>query len=230
MVKPGGTTPLIILGVISGTFLVLLIYHVKFKNRNRSRTESRSRDQDEELDVEDERGRPVFGLTRKKIKIPKLWDVQVPKLGARKMEVGVGVGKRNPYGNDLDGEMMRGTWRWNSIKPVSVAYVKTSQGFPPSSFPDQPPPPHLHVTLDPMNHRLGSSSVLQSETNHVEPQGNGTYDKATIDAVQVSVLVSMPKRPGMHKRGETVGPLELGVAEIALDGKKKQKRRPSIPA
>jgi len=223
MVKSGSTTPLIILGVISGTFLALLIYHVKVKNR--SRTDSRSHDQDEELDVEDERRRSVFGLTRKKTKIPKLWDVQVPKLGARKMEVGVGVGKRNPYGNDLDGDMIRGTWRWNSIKPVSVAYVKTS----PSSFPDQPLP-CLHVTLDPMNHRLGSSFMLQSETNHVEPQGNGTYDKATIDAVQVSVLVSMPKRPGMHKRGETVGPLELGVAEIALDSNmKKQKRRPSIP-
>jgi len=226
MVKSGSTTPLIILGVISGTFLALLIYHVKFKNR--SRTVSRSRDQDEELEVEDEGRRHVFGLTRKKTKIPKLWDVQVPKLGALKMEVS--VGKRNPYVTDLDGDMMRGTWRWNAIKPVSVAYVKTSQGSPPSCFSDQPPP-HLHVTLDPMNHRLGSS-VLQprSETNYVEPQGDGTYDKATIDAVQVSVLVSMPKRPGMHKRGETVGPLELGVAEIALDGKKKHKRRPLIHA
>lgn len=44
------------------------------------------------------------------------------------------------------------------------------------------------------------------------------YDKSTIEAVQISVLIAMPQRPISTPRHttESAGPLELGVARIPL--------------
>lgn len=44
------------------------------------------------------------------------------------------------------------------------------------------------------------------------------YDKSTIEAVQVSVLIVMPQRPISTRRHttESAGPLELGVVNIPL--------------
>ena len=78
----------------------------------------------------------------------------------------------------------------------------SSQDIPPRPVPGPPP-----------------TETLSAETSQRQKHESvGGYDKSTIEAVQVSILIVMPQRPASPRRHttESSGPLELGVANIPL--------------
>jgi len=234
MINTGSMTLLVFLGAISGLFFLFLVYHLWYK-RSQLLAELRSRSEHEEYANEDGRMRQTG--SRKKSRVPKLWDVGIPKHDTWKVERDLDVARCSyDDDDDEDEDMMKDVGRWNTIKPVSVAYIKTPEylhGLPPSPLPNQPhssPIPRASTSSSPMSHKLGSSLTVQQGASDAESRRSGTYDKAAIEAVQVSVLISMPRRPQCSIRADTAGPLEFGVAKIALDGERKWKRRPSAQA
>lgn len=82
-----------------------------------------------------------------------------------------------------------------------------SRDIPPGLTPG-PPPAETLVT------ELASRTSTRKKR-----ESTSGYDKSTIEAVQVSVLVSMPQRPAFtrHHVAGPAGPLELGVVHIPLE-------------
>lgn len=80
------------------------------------------------------------------------------------------------------------------------------QDIPPRPVPGPPPT----ETLAP--------EIANGTSKRQKHESAGGYDKSTIEAVQVSVLIVMPQRPTPPRRHttESAGPLELGVASIPL--------------
>lgn len=81
-----------------------------------------------------------------------------------------------------------------------------SRDVPPRPIPGPPLPDNLAAEI---------ASRMSKRKKH---ESMGRYDKSTIEAVQVSVLITMPQRPTSTSRHtpEPAGPLELGVVHIPL--------------
>jgi len=81
-----------------------------------------------------------------------------------------------------------------------------SRDIPPRPIPGPPPAETL------------AAEIAARTSRHDKRVSTGVYDKSTIEAVQVSVLISMPQRqtPTNHHTTESAGPLELGVVHIPL--------------
>jgi len=207
MLQAKNSVPLIFLGAISGTFVLLSIYHFWFK-RNQLRTQT-----DEEAAIEyDSHGEQIIGETelKSKKKTPKMWDVRIPRLGRSNHEPSL---EEDDDDDELD---EKDAGKWDTIKPMSVAYIKNRRSSPPS------------VPVSPMPPYRASTPPLSPNRPPMYAQHRPSYDKTAIEAVQVSVLISMPSQAatkGTNMR--TAGPLELGVAKISLDNDRKWSRRAS---
>jgi len=158
----------------------------------------------------------------KKKKMPKMWDVRIPKLDHP------APSQYEQDDEDDDGIEEKDAGKWDMIKPMSVAYIKnnrTSASAPPDSPRSVIPVSHAEPTTP------TTPSFSYFSAQQLESSGRRTaYDKATIEAVQVSVLISMPTKPGAVKtKAPMAGPLELGIAKIALDDDKRWKRRTGRP-
>jgi hypothetical protein len=81
-----------------------------------------------------------------------------------------------------------------------------SQDNPPRPIPGPPPTETL------------AAEFANGTSRRQKHESVGGYDKSTIEAVQVSILIVMPQRPTTTSRHttESAGPLELGVASIPL--------------
>jgi hypothetical protein len=207
--------PLILLGVIAGCFMLVFIYHVwskKFRRPPVVDVETGSINDSES----DNRSDRTLRKSRKK-GMPKMWDVRIPKLGRPRHE------QEDEVEDDIE---EKDAGKWDTIKPMSVAYIKntpTSASAPPDSDWSVIPGPHVEPTTPTTLAHCNLSVQQLDESSGRRP----AYDKATIEAVQVSVLISMPTKPGVAKtKAPMAGPkLEVGVVKIALDDDKKWKRR-----
>lgn len=102
MLQVKNSVPLIFLGIISGTFVLLSIYHFWFK-----RQEQRRRSADEEAIEYDDHGEQIFGAAKKRK--PKLWVVQIPRLGRPKLGP-------SAYEDDEDELDEKDAGKWDMIK------------------------------------------------------------------------------------------------------------------
>jgi hypothetical protein len=85
-----------------------------------------------------------------------------------------------------------------------------SRGIPPRPIPGPPPVETLTT------YGAGETS------KRYKYESMSGYDKSTIEAVQVSVLIAMPQRPTSIRptrshTTESAGPLELGVVHVPLE-------------
>jgi len=162
-------------------------------------------------------------LRNPKKKMPKMWDVRIPKHGHP------APSRYDQDDEDDDDIEEKDAGKWDTIKPMSVAYIKNTQHQRTSA----PPGSHQSIVSGPRTEPTTPTtpSFCNFSAQQLETSGRRmTYDKATIEAVQVSVLISMPTKPGAAKaKALTAGPLELGIAKIALDDDKKWKRRTGRP-
>lgn len=88
---------------------------------------------------------------------------------------------------------------------------QSSLSQPPSrdTPPDPTPGPPLVEAL--------ATGLASRTSKHKRHENTSGYDKSTIEAVQVSVLVAMPQQPTSTRHTtESPGPLELGVVHIPL--------------
>jgi len=143
----------------------------------------------------------------KKVKIPKLWDIRIPEMSRPKSHT-----KQISW----DDDDMKHIGVWNDIKPISVSYIKRDPDL--VSLTPHPSSSHGHDTQENMSDRV-TSTIISCE-NDVSLEKKSSYDKSAVQAVQVSVLISMP--------GETAGPSALGIANVSLGngGRWRQSQKP----
>lgn len=81
-----------------------------------------------------------------------------------------------------------------------------SRDIPPRPTPGPPPAGTL------------ATEIAERTSKRQKHESMSGYDKSTIEAVQVSILIAMPQRPVPTRRHttESAGPLELGVANVPL--------------
>jgi len=218
------------LGGVALGFALVSIYR-RWSRKKRAGRGANSREEEQESDNVVGHGLAMTPVrsARRKSKLPKLWDVRVPKLGSCKGKKQLGT-RRSFYDDDLDDDddMYKDDGKWDTMKPISVAYIKNpgfTQSVPPS------PNRSLHSIQDsrfltPMAHNNSSSLTLHQATEPACDKVVSSYDKAAIEAVQVSVLISMPKRPEETETVPTAGPLELGVVNVGLGSEQVWKQRP----
>jgi len=81
-----------------------------------------------------------------------------------------------------------------------------SRDIPPRPIPGPPPAEAL------------AAEITEWSSKRRKHESMSGYDKSTIEAVQVSILIAMPQRPTTTRRHttESAGPLELGTVSIPL--------------
>lgn len=81
-----------------------------------------------------------------------------------------------------------------------------SRDIPPCPIPGPPPAETL------------AADIAEGTSKRQKRESIGGYDKSTIEAVQVSILIAMPQRPTPTRRHttESAGPLEVGIVNVPL--------------
>lgn len=215
MVAYSTLLPLIFLGVIAGTFALMMTYHVRLWARRYILRQRAATDVSLSPHFELEQVQvPAFMRTQrsvtKQVKIPKMWDIHVPNMTRTISHI-----RRTSLDDDLDDVSMKRAGTWDMIQPMSVSYVKIAE----LPLLLQSALSQSDSTRDNTSHRATSTIIAYGKGGPLEKTSSG-YDKSAVEAVQVSVLISMP--------GETAGPLALGIAKVSLNkgGRWRRSHRP----
>lgn len=117
MLQVKNSVPLIFLGAISGTFVLLSIYHFWFKRNQRNS----ARDEEESIEHNSQRQQSFDATELKaKKKTPRMWDVQIPRLG--RPSAGP-----SPDEDDEDDELdEKDAGKWDTIKVSFLPFPSTN--------------------------------------------------------------------------------------------------------